>query len=422
MNTRIMSAARAAPAVKESIQLLLSILSSCGSLKVSPETIRQAKFNNPSSLSETLHLLHFTLQLLDNINSAHPIIPFLLPPPSVTMATGQDERWLLVQTQKHLLSLGYASRLEFYAGNEVSSRETLIALGWVLLHFNIVERLAIIYINRLSKPLLPLNHQSANVIMGEVKPDLFGSIFTPLEETQLDIRGVERLTWIKGRLVQECRTVDRLCQTYHRLKERMREYTASAKDGPLSLHDIYFLRHPGELRSYLKESERLLVLIKQCNDWGKTAKSTVSNWLNSVLELSVKETGMSLPPSSSLQAEINSLKLSVKELCAARTLHLQRLETLCASSHRKTPTEKRHAILSLNVEHSQCTKLGENNCARRDCKSDIIENIPDNSVDLETLEKIRDANERMRETIRHELVALQEKMINTIVIVQGREK
>ena len=421
MNTRIMSAARTAPAVKESIQLLLSILSSCGSLKVSPETIRQAKFNNPSSLSEILHLLHFTLQLLDNINSAHPIIPLLLPPPSVTMATGQDERWLLVQIKKRLLSLGYASRLEFYAGNEVSSRETLIALGWVLLHFNIVERLGIIYINRLSKPLLPLN-QSANDLMGEAKPDLFGSIFTQLEETQLDIRSIERLTWIKGRLVQECRTVDRLCKTYHRLKERMREYTTSAKDGPLSLHDIYFLRHPEGLRSYLKESERLLVLIKQCNDWGKTAKSTVSNWLNSVLELSVKETDMSLLPSSSLQAEINSLKLSVKELCSDRTLHLQRLETLCASSHKKTPTEKRQAILSLNVEHSQCTKLGENNCGRSDCKSDVIENIPDNSVDLEALEKIRDANERMRETIRHEMVALQEKMINTIVIVQGKEK
>ena len=431
-------AATKSPPVKESIQLLLSILSGSAhsSPKVSPETIRQAKFNNPSSSPEILTLLHHTLQLLDRMSTqSGSTTPIFLPDPPAE----QDKEWSLMYVRKRLLSLGYVSRLGFYQGGSdvlgLESRELLLALGWVILQYNVVERIGIMHIHTLTNPPLPLKEPINGLIEGiNLLLDGFKSqmeeIRREMHTNSLTLSSIERLVWLKGRLDKEFRTLYRMSHTYQKLRNRISEYTISSKDSPLSLQDMYFLRHAERLKVYLKESETSLMLLKQCHEWsndGGKARTVVSNWFNSVLELALKEEETSKPThdlsSASLEKDIKLLEISVKKLQTERTYDLQRLEMICASSHRKISTEKQREI-QYRVQQKLYCRTSEKMQEKREWQSRFVCSIFDvlNTSEASEFGSMEKANKMKRESIKHQLRGLEEKLINTITIVQGREK
>uniref|UniRef100_A0A1X7VKA0 Tubulin epsilon and delta complex protein 1 domain-containing protein n=1 Tax=Amphimedon queenslandica TaxID=400682 RepID=A0A1X7VKA0_AMPQE len=429
-------AATKAPPVKESIQLLLSILSGSAhdSPKVSPETIRQAKFNNPSSSLEILTLLHHTLQLLDTI-STPDITPILLP----HSPAEKDTKWLLMHVRKRLLSLGYVSRLGFYqSGDDVlglGSRELLLALGWVVLQYDIVERVGLMCVQRLAHPLLPLKEpmngllEDTNLLLDGFKSQM-EEIRKEMHENSLTLSSIERLVWLKGRLDKELRTLNRISHTCQKLSTRISEYTYSSKDSPLSLQDLYFLRHGERLKAYLKESETSLMLLKQCHEWsndGGRARTVVSNWFNSVLELALKEEETSKPSrdlsSASLEKDIKLLEESVKKLQSERTCDLQRLEMICASSHRKISIEKQKEI-QYRVQQKLCCRTSQKMQEKKEWQSRFVCSIFDvlSTSDESEVGSMEKRNKMEREAIKQQLKGLEEKLINTITIVQGREK
>ena len=428
-------AATKAPPVKESIQLLLSILSGSahGSPKVSPETIRQAKFNNPSSSLQILALLHHTLQLLDTIRTPDTA-PVLLPSPAE-----QDVKWSLMYVRKRLLSLGYVSRLVFYEGRDavldLGSRELLLALAWLVLQYDIVERVGLKCLHALANPLLPLKEpingllEDTNILLDGFESQV-EDIRKEIDGNSLTLSSIERLVWLKGRLDKELRTLYRLSHTSQKLSTRISAYTRSSKDSPLSLQDLYFLRHGERLKAYLKESETSLMLLKECHEWsndGGQARTVVSNWFNSVLELALREEETIIPShdltSASLDKDIKLLEESVKKLRSERTYDLQRLEVICASSHRKISIEKQKEI-QYRVQQKLCCRTSEKMQDKKDWQSRFVCSVFDVLSASEDSEvgSIEKRNKIERESIKQQLRGLEEKLINTITIVQGKEK
>ena len=347
--------------IREAIQTLTSILSTCGIHKVPSETFRQAKFNNPSVAQEILRILYAVCELVSQLtsNKGRSTRPEQLHITLTANITPTEEKWILHATRTYLHFLGYR-RIAFFT-EKTSSREMLLALGWIILKYNVVTTLRLAHITALNRPLLPstptverlldlvqtsLDHLQMELQMTEVSLD------------KIDLKLIQKMTWIRGHLEKEWINLYKIIQAHKHLSEKVHQYTHhESKHDSLSLHEIYLLRYPELLKEHMTKLEKQIGQLQYFLDWESSAANVFGQWLLSVLQLAEEErrkeeegghdneldlqTTMAVKDDVPfLKQQVESLQSSVRILLVQNQPHLEKLKTLSTPFKLKiTPQE-----------------------------------------------------------------------------------
>lgn len=405
--------------IRESIQILMSILSACGVPRIPSESIRQAKFNQPSATRDLLHLLYFTCQLM--ISPAAAIR--LHTPATTTTLKILEERWMLLFVQRHLYSHGYT-----WFFTCCDSRELLLSLGWLVIRYDIVAKLRDVRSNALNSSLIQITPsidlllRKTQVYLSSLETQLH-TAKKKLETGQLDVSSIQGLSWLRGRLNKEWTIVSRLVDTHRQLVYKLQKYTSAKDHQPLSLQELYLLRYTDRLKEYIRETDKELSFLQLCLDWETKARPVVNHWLKSVLELAEKERDREETDLATLKKEIDSLKVSVSVIREQKRPLLERLETHYTSSQRKIPSEELERILShaKNTILVNCINQGSEGDYKQYWKSVICSAIdternPSDEFE-ELVEELRETNKTTRDIIDSQLRSYQERMSNTITIM-----
>lgn len=390
--------------IKDSIHVLVSILSSCGAPSIQLEYIRLAKFNKPHVASDILRLLYFVCCITPP-TSTHRNSPL-----DTTLSTPLEEKWMLLYVQRHLLLLGYTHGIGFYTEN--SSRELLLALGWVILSQNVIYKIRVNCLHVLKSNCITCTPSIKH---------LFKRTHTFLEELNTHLTDnntdVHMLSWLQGRVYKEWSIVNRLITSQQQLIDKLHHYTS-----PLSLYELYLLRYPNKLKEYCKEMEKQLSILQLCLEWEVNSCTIVSQWLNTVLELARKEE----PCNDSLLIVRNDvlvkLQESVRNLKQQYTPHLNKLNThymsfkhkLSSNDLQELYTKYKQSLLILCMDHQMATVHKDTNWSNVVCSTTSTEDQPSISDRPLVLSKLYDTNEITKASIESQLKALQHNHCITI--------
>lgn len=433
--------------IREAIQTLTSILSTCGMHKVPSETFRQAKFNHPSVAQEISRILYAMCELVSQLtsNKGHSIRPEQLHITSTVNITSTEEKWIFHATRTYLYFLGYR-RLAFFT-EKASSREMLLALGWIILKYNVVTKLRLAHMATFDVPLLTstptverlldlvqtsLDHLKMELQMIEVSLD------------KMDLTLIKKMTWIRGHLEKEWINLYKIVQAHKHLSKKLHQYTHhESNHDSLSLHEIYLLRYPELLKDHMKKLEKQIVLLQYFLDWESSAANVFGQWLLSVLQLAEEErrkeeegghsNELDLQASvavnddiPSLKQQVESLQSSVKILLLQNQPHLEKLKTLTTPFKLKiTPQELKEfesklfqTLLFRSIEGLEVLKdtrkehYLEVACSFTDsCKDHQSDRLKKLVLDLKT------QNDVIQSRLREQIKLMEELIPNSMTIV-----
>ena len=315
-----MMAVKVQPGAREAIQHLSSILTDCSIPKVPSESFRQAKFNRDEATSVLWTLLLNIIQLLlflesrTNYEEIRDSIRY-----HSLLSTSSDTNHSQIATLvvcKYLLSLGY-SHLEFYyTPFDSGSRELLMAFGWLLHKSRLIEMLYAYHLEMADTTQIPFRSNKGFVIRGVV--DESESIEAEISEitnnlSQVAMRqkavdrhqpndtmvkideGLQKLAWMRGRLQAKWKSTLTSQMAYLRLAHRLHKSTLtqqqsriSDKCPHLSVHELFLLRYPEQLSSYLKKMEHHVSSLQRLLQW-QLYEPVFWQWMESVLDLHERE-------------------------------------------------------------------------------------------------------------------------------------
>ena len=315
-----MMAVKAQPGAREAIQRLSSILTDCSIPKVSSESFRQAKFNRDEATGILWTLLLNIVQLLLFLESrtTHEGIRDSVRYHSL-LPTSSDTNHSQIATlviRKYLLSLGY-SRVEFYCiPFNSGSRELLVAFGWLLHKSRLIEKLYAYNLEMASATRIPLRANKSLAIrevvdeseyvlaeMMEITSDLSQVALRQkamsrhqFDGTMVKIdQGLQKLAWMRGRLQAKWKSALTSRTAYVKLAHRLHKSTltqqqshTSDKPPHLNVHELFLLRYPEQLSSYLKQIEHHMSCLQRLIQW-QLHEPVFWQWMESVLDLHERE-------------------------------------------------------------------------------------------------------------------------------------
>lgn len=294
--------------VREAIQLLSAILAnSCSSAgtRVPSETFRQAKFNQPQAAPALWSLLALCLQLVRFLDSperpAGELRSHVHYQSFERSRTDQLKHTAFV-VRKRLHAMGYSKRA-FYSTDceRVDSRELLLALGWLLHRGCLFQKLTAYHLREAACLRVPLKPKQSYLLdCAETEISQFSSELKLLEEelaqcsmsqdSQALSHSLHKLAWLRGRASLSWRTVSTARSSYQKLAASL---SASMGPGPsrslaLNVHQLFLLRYPDRLSSYMKKLEWHVVCLQQLIEWS-SRQGNYWRWMESVLDLQKRE-------------------------------------------------------------------------------------------------------------------------------------
>ena len=371
---------------REAIQHLSSIITDCAIPKVPSELFRQAKFNKDEATAVLWTLLLNVVQLLLYLESrtAFDEICDSLRYHSLSHTSSDRNTWQVgtMVVKKYLLSLGY-TRVEFYCTPiGPGSRELLMAFGWLIQESELMKKLFLYHLERADATVVPLRATQAFIVRERVEEcDKFNKelsqILSGLAETKLEQKssnaklqssdivakvdeGLQKLAWLRGKLLAEWKSTLTARLAYVRLAHRLHRSTLTQRQGSekpphLNVHELFLLRYPDHLSSYIKRVEHHVACLQRLLQW-QLHERVFWQWMESVLDLHEREKASLLEQKQSEESE-NSVKSSDPvefhmESLENLTKKVQALEkqVFCVLERHKTYFEKIQRVWQIKVK------------------------------------------------------------------------
>lgn len=310
--------------IRETIQLLSQILSSCGCPKLPSEVFRKAKFNQPSVTRELWQLLSHTVRISNALDKGRaPEIPFTsIADSSLPYAALQVRGYLLV-------SLGY-TRSAFFSVNysHVNSRELLLAFGWLLHQSKLFLRLKTYHAAAASTltstfPFSAAGRKSREHVEQDCErfrkqlETLLGAL-----QSCCDTKGaknaIQVLIWVRGKLLAQWKAAALGQLAYQKLANAIHKSTQVAHSGEtpshLSVHEMFLLKHPKHMAIYAAKTEKHLNVLERLLVWELEHETIFWQWIQSVLDQESEMASMSETDMQGLVRDVEELKAQVHQL------------------------------------------------------------------------------------------------------------
>ena len=268
--------------IKETINLLCKVIDHHGSTKLTPETLRVAKFDKDEATKPMWMLLFETNRFL-NYGSFE----------CVEAITEERKRDVVLCTKHEMFSRGYFAKDFFILPDDMTSgsREVLLAFGWSLARGKFF-RILLENCSNLLEECLPLNEESLSCRKPIASENVAQNSEKSSENLQFcdDVSDLEQLPWILGNLKFTCNGLYTAEQCLISLVSKVHHDTLGADNpkGHLSTLEVFLLRHPNELVKFQEKLERynsylgnLLKLVEQQDIFWK--------WMESVYEANLAE-------------------------------------------------------------------------------------------------------------------------------------
>ena len=351
-------AAKTQRGAREAIQNLSSILTDCAVPKVPSESFRQAKFNRNEATSILWTLLLNIVQLVRFLESKSSLDEMgdSLKYFSLSPSSSDRNNWKLaiLVVKKFFLSMEY-TRTQFYCTQFGSgSRELLMAFGWLLHKSELIKKLCVYHLKAASTTSIPFRTTQMFVVRGMVdESDDFqteiSQIVSHLSEVLSRERGsstkyqsgdaldkvdetLKKLAWLRGKLLAKWNATLNSKLAYvkqaHRLNRSTLTQKHSSGDGRyphLNVHELFLLRYPDHLSSYLKKAEHHMVCLQRLIQW-RILEPVFWQWMESVLDLDEREKASSLEEHE--QPVEDKEEASVKASNAVVEYQLESLDSL----------------------------------------------------------------------------------------------
>ena len=325
--------------IQDTVQLLCKMFADCGIPKISPEILRQAKFDKPEACEclwkFLFHVVTFIEHNKDTISE--PYRP----------DKGNTRPVLCVARVKMFFyHLGY-TRNEFYNATHLSgSRELLLALGWLLNEVQLLTIMRAYHLEQARIESVETNngyHLVLSSLLDEVlrMEEEFADINAKLKSGNKVSDCIQKLTWLNGRV---CMSYRQLAETYanlvkliHRLDKCSHTETRQTS---ISLYGWYLLRHPRELSRQLKRLEHHMLALQSLTEWQHHDK-IFWKWMESVIDAhkkaEVKSTSedevkskplKKLPSADALRSEVNDLYRKLSQLLSEKESQIKNIHQI----------------------------------------------------------------------------------------------
>lgn len=289
------------PSIRDTIHLLLSLLSECGVPKVASECFRRAKFNQEDATLDLWQLTFHTMQIIlffdhESCGDGLDTITFH----SVTTSSLPKIRTIM---RRYLFDLGY-EREEYYAPvNTVGSCELLLAFAWLLNRTKFFAKLSkhLMTANRTRIPLKPTTKYLTEHVIEENR-----AMGYELEQVMAAFRekgdnpfpgnhmeALHKLIWLKGRLDSKWKAVQRLCLVHQTLADKIHKSTCinsstsrrlEGSKGHLSMYEVFLLRYPNQMKVYLAKLGQCVSMLQKLIQW-QDCEPLFWQWMESILDL-----------------------------------------------------------------------------------------------------------------------------------------
>lgn len=322
--------------IREIIHTLLSIFADNGIPRIPSESFRRAKFNQPEAINSFWSTLFCVVQLVQSLEANKLDCNSDLPSfDTHHYKTDKLSRKTIVYVRWHLFSLGY-NRTNFFS-DPIGSRELLLALAWLFHKADLFKKLSeyhLLAANSIRIPLKPnggfvfdMTQKDVDVFRGEVemlskeltvciRPDKSGEGIEELQNI------LQRLMWLKGKILCRWRSSLSKHQGFQRMADRLHRHTFQSSSGKhLTVHEVFLMRYPDQLTSYVQELEKHLLALQRLLDW-QSYEPFFWQWMESVLDLDEKEKREN-DSNPDLSSEEETRSVSVK----AEDMSLQELES-----------------------------------------------------------------------------------------------
>lgn len=293
--------------IHDTIHLLLSLLSECGMPRVPSECFRRAKYNKVDAASDDLSKLTFyvmqVLMVLDGDMCDGNVTTMAYPP--ITASNLSTVQTIL---RHYMFELGY-KREEFYVPIEaVGSREILLAFAWLLHRTSFFSKLSNHFIaiaNTIEVPLRSASKHLIEHVMEEnrvIGCELESTIAAlrkcaeSTSQTDRCIEALHQLVWLKGKLTTKFKSVQGLCSAYHSMANKVHKSTCANSTlsrrqggkGHLSTHEVFLLRYPTQMKSYLAKLRRCVSVLQKIVQW-QDCEPLFWQWMESILDMQEEE-------------------------------------------------------------------------------------------------------------------------------------
>ena len=290
--------------IRDTIHLLLSVLSECGAPKIASESIRGAKFNQEEATLDlwrlTFHVMQaatfldggFSMNSVDAI-TYHTVTPLNLPTVQITL-------------QQYMLEMGYM-REAFY-GPAVGSRELLLAFSWLLHRTKMFSKLGKHYVMVARREEIPLRPSTTYLIEHVLEENRvmrcdLEDVITTLRMNADDPSGplctdaLQKLVWLRGEVGYKWKMVEKLCRAHQTLADKIHRSThtnspISRKNenskGHLSMHEVFLLRYPSQMKVCLARLQKCVSVLQKVIQW-QECEPLFWQWMESVLDLQDEE-------------------------------------------------------------------------------------------------------------------------------------
>ncbi|XP_062591021.1 tubulin epsilon and delta complex protein 1-like [Saccostrea cucullata] len=264
--------------VRETIELLTFILNENGCSKLKAEIFRSAKFDKDEA---TLPLWKLLFEML--YYCKYGIIDEVTVKAFSELTTEE----LIVYVKQELQNLGFLSKEFSHLPTDArsGSRELLLAFAWLVCKQNLIDK----FMDNCSSPLEDsslLYELQQNKTSKEPRSLVAAGSLTPVQK-------VQQLQLLNGKLRSSLRRLYALQREKAKLQHRVHECTQGSfltPDMPhLSSLEVHLLRHPQLMNKITTLLEKDNIRLKHMQEW-KDHEQIFWKWMESVLELKVKET------------------------------------------------------------------------------------------------------------------------------------
>lgn len=292
--------------IRDTIHLLLSLLSECGMPKVPSECFRRAKYNKVDAEEAlwklTFHIMQ-ALMVLDGgtCDGRVNTIAYL----QITISNLPKMQTIL---RHYMLELGY-EREEFYSPQRaVGSQEMLLAFAWLLQkssffsklsrHFLAIANMIEIPLKSASKHLIE-HVMEENRVMGCELENIMVAFRkcadndSQIESSDSYVEALHKLVWFKGKMDAKFKSVQGLCSAYHSMADRVHRSTCTDSatsrrqgtgKGHLSTPEVFLLRYPTQMKAYLAKLRKCVSVLQKIIQW-QDCESLFWQWMESILDM-----------------------------------------------------------------------------------------------------------------------------------------
>ena len=325
--------------IQDTVHLLCKMFGDCGIPNISPEMLRQAKFDKPEACEPLwkflFHVVTFIEHITDNI--PRPYQP----------DKGNTRLVLYVARVKiFLYNLGY-TRSDFYHATCLSgSRELLLAFGWLLNEVQLLRMMRMYHLEQARMQSVETNtgyRLMITSLLDEVlsMEEECRDIDAKLKDNNQVNNCIQKLTWLNGRICMSYRQVAETYASLAKLMYQLDRYSHNeTRQTSISFYGWYLLMHPRELSRQLKRLEHHTLALQSIMEWQHHDK-LFWKWMESVIDAYKKAEVKSasedeveskalkkLPSASSLRSEVNDLYKNLVQMLSEKESQIKSIRQI----------------------------------------------------------------------------------------------